>query len=392
MDRIAYTKSGIADKLRGDFGYAAGFFRYKNWLDRSKTTQYDSIGLFLGRSPTDSDPTSPLDTQEIVHPPADHYCAIFIFANGARCQMESEFTPSRNITLQEAVEEYLSEKAALGALSESTVYNRRYELNRFTEFCQDQKIDKARDITKNTVITYLLGINVNKASKVSIMFILTGFMDFLVNEALMLDNLAAAIEKPKIYMPKTDYLTYDELERLFAAEANFAPKKSVDRNILLFGLFTDICLRVSEVINLKLEDVRLDQKEVWVTRKQQKTDNIPLNADLVEKFLNWYAVRPRYKGNDLPWVFLSTHGQQLKRRQVHYIVSMALRRAGIAKRKQGPHLLRHSGASLKARAGENLIMIQYLLGHENLNTTRRYLHFNWSDLQEMVDRSPLIGK
>lgn len=392
MDRIAYTKSGIADKLRGVFGYAAGVFRYEKRLDRSKTTQYDSIGLFLGRSPTGFDPAPPPDPQEITRSQADNYCAIFIFTNGARSQMKPEFTPSREITLKEAAEEYLSEKAALGALSETSVYNRRYELNRFTEFCHERKVDYAKDITKNTVITYLLGINVNKASKVSIMFILTGFMDFLVDEALMLDNIASTIEKPKTYMPKTDYLTYDELERLFAAEANSAPKKSVDRNLLLFGLFTDICLRVSEVINLKLEDVRLDQKEVWVTRKQQKTDNIPLNADLVEKFLNWYAIRPRYKGNDLPWVFLSTHGQQLKRRQVHYIVSMALRRAGIAKRKQGPHLLRHSGASLKARAGENLIMIQYLLGHENLNTTRRYLHFNWSDLQEMVDRSPLIGK
>jgi site-specific recombinase XerD len=68
-------------------------------------------------------------------------------------------------------------------------------------------------------------------------------------------------------------------------------------------------------------------------------------------------------------------------------VSQALHRAGILKRKNGPHILRHSGASLKANSGENLIMVQYLLGHENLNTTRRYLHFDWEDLKKMVERS-----
>ena len=91
------------------------------------------------------------------------------------------------------------------------------------------------------------------------------------------------------------------------------------------------------------------------------------------------------KNNDKDMVFLSSHGKQLKPRQVHYIVSQSLQRASIVKRKQGPHLLRHSGASLKAQRGENLIMIQHLLGHENLNTTRRYLHFAWEDLKEMVD-------
>ncbi|WP_166404973.1 tyrosine-type recombinase/integrase [Desulfonema ishimotonii] len=217
-------------------------------------------------------------------------------------------------------------------------------------------------------------------------------MDYLVSEALILDNIAANIDKPKIYPPKTDYLNFNELEQLYQSEAQHASAKMVDRNLLLFSLFTDICLRVSEAINLKMKDVRLENRELWVTRKRNKVDRIPLNDDLADKFLSWYAVRPGFRGSDLDWVFLSSHGQQLRPRQVHYIVSKALQRAGIIKRKQGPHLLRHSGASLKARAGENLVMIQYLLGHENLNTTRRYLHFDWEDLREMVARSPKPGE
>lgn len=306
--------------------------------------------------------------------------------------MNQRFTPERDDTILETVEEYLNEKEAISALSPTSVYNRRYELNRFGNFCKKHKVEKPCDIHKNLVIAYLKENNIAKSSKVGILYVLTGYMDYLVDEALMLDNIASTIEKPKFYLPKTDYLTFAELERVFRSEALNAPPKVVDRNLLLFGLMTDLCLRVSEVINLQLKDVRLENREVWVTRKRDKTDKIPLNDDLVEKFKRWYEIRPQYKGHESqPWVFLSSHGKQLKRRQTHYVVSQALARAGIIKRKQGPHLLRHSGASLKAQSGENLIMIQYLLGHENLNTTKRYLHFNWDDLREMVDRSPRLN-
>lgn len=302
--------------------------------------------------------------------------------------MKEYFSPKREITVNDAVEEYLSEQEAIGALSSSSIRNRRYELKSFSEFCKSHKIEKTADIHKNIVISYLKGKDISKSSKLGVIYVLIGFMDYMVEEELILDNIAASINKPKTYMPKADYLTFSELEKIFQSEAQNAPKKVTDRNLLLFSLFTDLCLRVSEVINLKLEDVRLDTKEIWVTRKRSKVDNIPLNDDIVNKFLNWYEIRPEYKGNELDWVFLSSHGKQLKSRQVHYIVSQALQRANIIKRKQGPHLLRHSGASLKAQAGENIIMIQYLLGHENLNTTRRYLHFNWDDLKKMVERSP----
>jgi len=306
--------------------------------------------------------------------------------------MTEHFKAKRDISVSDSIEEYFDEKEAIDALSQTSIQNRRYELNRFEKFCKSKNIVKPSDIHKNILIAYLKALKISKASKLHIIYILKGYMDFLVDEELILDNIADIIEKPKTYMPKTDYLTFAELEQIYQTEAREAPKKAVDRNLLLFSLFTDVCLRVSEVIHLKLQDVRLDAKEIWITRKRSKVEKIPLNADLIEKFLNWYQIRPEYKGSEQEWVFLSSHGQQLKRRQVHYIVSKALERSGIVKRKQGPHLLRHSGASLKARDGENLVMIQYLLGHENLNTTRRYLHFDWENLKEMVERSPVMGK
>jgi site-specific recombinase XerD len=293
------------------------------------------------------------------------------------------------IEISEAISNYFSEKSAIGAFSSRTIENRKYELNRFNSFCIANQIRKPEDIHKNLIISYLQAQNVSNASKLGILYVLTSFMDYLVEEGLIDENIAAFIRKPKIYPPKTDSLTFGELERVFLSESQNGTPKTAARNLLLLSLFTDVCLRVSEVIDLKQPDVRLDTGEIWITRKRGKVEKIPLNAGLIDRFRDWFVVRERYRGSrESDWVFLSSHGKRLTRRQVHNIVSNALKRAGIVKRKQGPHLLRHSGASLKARSGENLIMIQYLLGHENLNTTRRYLHFDWEELKGLVDRSP----
>lgn len=304
--------------------------------------------------------------------------------------MKNEFEPDRDISLFDAINEYLNEKESISALSQKSIINRRYELNSFAKFCLKHKIEKPWEIHKNLIVSYLKSLKVTNSTKLLKIHILSAFMDYLVVESLILENYAAILDKPRVYAPKTDYLTYEEIERLFRNEAQNATPKTVDRNLLLLTLFTDLCLRVSEAVNLKLADVRLDAKELWVTRKRGKVEKLPINDYIADKFSNWYAARENFSGNHLPFVFITSHGKQLSPRQTHYIVRSALERAGIVKRKMGPHLLRHSGASLMAMSGENLIMIQYLLGHENLNTTRRYLHFDWNDLKDMMQRSPQI--
>lgn len=295
-----------------------------------------------------------------------------------------------SLALIDLIDLYFQNKRATNAFSKNTANNRKYELKRFNKFCLEIDITNIEDINKNTIIMYLNDLEISKSSKNNILNTLSAFFGFLHNEGIIKDNFVNNIDKPKIYQPKIDILSYDELEKLFQYEARYGSEKLIDRNILMYTLFVDICLRVSEVVNLSLKDVRLDDKEIWIHRKRDKVDKMPINDNIKNKFLNWYAYRSRNKGRPSPWVFLSTHGKKLTPRQVHHIVKKALLRANIHKRKQGPHILRHTGASLKAKAGENLIMIQYLLGHENLNTTKKYLHFNWLELKEMIDRSPVL--
>ncbi len=302
--------------------------------------------------------------------------------------MPNNFVPAREMEIEKAVDAYLHEKSVVGALSETSVYNRRYELNRFNSFCTSHDVTRVSQIHKNLIIAYLNQLKVQNSTKITILMVLGGFMDYLVDEALVLENIAALIQKPRTYQPDTDHLNTEELKRLFETEAHKAPPKSVDRNLLLLSLFSILCLRVSEVTSLKLTDVRLESQDVWVRRKGGKIARIPLNDHLVELFRKWYAVRMQYKGSDSDFVFISSHGNPLKPRQARYIVGQALKRANIVKRQNGTHLLRHSGASLLSQAGEDPKKIQFLLGHASLATTNRYLHFDEQALQKMIARSP----
>jgi integrase/recombinase XerC len=299
------------------------------------------------------------------------------------------FIPDRQISIEDAIEEYLLYNKSIGTLSDTSVFNRRFELTRFMRYCHNRELKWVNDMNKQVVIAYLSELNVQNNTKKTIMMILAAFFDYLVTENLVLDNLLANVKKPRTFLPEGDFLSLDEINRMFYAEAQNCKEQLVDRNLLLLSLFTVLCMRVAEAIQLQQSDVNLDKKQVWVKRKGGKIAQLPLNLDLVDRFTNWFEMRESFKNADhVPWVFLSTRGQQMTIRQARNVVSDALKKASINKRKKGPHLLRHSGATLYLKQGEDIKTIQYLLGHSNLSTTSRYVHSDSDTLKESIDRCP----
>jgi len=299
------------------------------------------------------------------------------------------FIPDRQIDIENAIEEYLLYNKSIGALSDTTIFNRRCELIRFTKYCNERGLIKVIEIDKLVVISYLSELNIQKNTKKTIMMILGAFFDYLVTENLVLDNLLANIKKPRTFLAESDFLSLEEINQLFYAEAQNSNEKLVDRNLLLLSLFTVLCMRVAEAVQLKQSDVHLDQKQVWVKRKGGKIAQLPLNEDLIDRFSNWFDVRNNFKNaENVPWVFLSTWGNQMTIRQARNVVSDALKKASINKRKNGPHLLRHSGATLYLKQGEDIKTIQYLLGHSNLSTTSRYVHSDSDTLKDSINRCP----
>ena len=175
----------------------------------------------------------------------------------------------RSISIITSIKNYLTDMHVIGTLSDSTVYNRRYELNRFCNFCNKYKIEYVNDISKNVIVSYLQSLRISKSTKSTILSILASYLDFLNTEGLIEDNAAFSIKPPKTNTKPPDHLTTEEMKKLFEVEKQKAPPLLVDRNLLIYSLLFYLCLRVSELINLKKSDVRLtgDRPEIWITRK-----------------------------------------------------------------------------------------------------------------------------
>lgn len=294
--------------------------------------------------------------------------------------------------LEKSVQKYLEEKEVLGTLSNSSIKNRRYELLRFIAFCKKNGIDRPTRIDEDIILDYLKSLNTAKYTQITMLFTLSSYMNFLVKKQIINENYAAKIDKPKMNYPEADYLEFYEVKKLFSCETKTAPRKVKDRNILLLNLFFTLCLRASEAVELNFSDVKLELKQLWIKRKGGKIVKMPLNDELITQFNKWLLMRKEYKGHETNFVFLSSQGNRMTTRQARFVVSNAMRKAKIEKRKKGTHILRHSGATYRLKNGENIRIIQKMLGHKSLAVTEKYMHFNEVELRDMIDRSPKMNE
>jgi integrase/recombinase XerC len=216
------------------------------------------------------------------------------------------------------------------------------------------------------------------------------FARHLVREQILPDDPTSLVGAPKPQQTLPAHLGLAEVERLLAAPEAADPAGRRDRAIL--ELFYASGLRLSELVDLDLEDVNLARRIVRVRGKGGKERLVPFNKTAAEALRAMMAdqgnakfrmqnveVAGRRRRQPL---FLNLRGRRLTTRSVDRIVRRYVREAGLA---QGlsPHGLRHSFATHLLRAGADLRAIQELLGHANLSTTQRYTHLDVGRLLEV---------
>lgn len=298
------------------------------------------------------------------------------------------FEPARITTIRETIEPYLEHGLSLGLLSKATARARRFELTRFSLFCETKGITVPFKMHKNLLVSYIGSLHVLNGTKYTIFAILCAYLTYLVDEGLVFENFLSNMKRPKAYRPEADFLTEEELGLFLRSVAENSRESQVDRNLLLVSLLAVLCLRISEAINLKIEDLDLRAPCLWVTRKGGKVERIPLNEELEQRFESWLELRNSWKGSGLAQVFLSNRGKQMGVRQAQKMITGFLGKAGIVKRQNSAHLIRHSGASAYLKNGTDIKTVQTLLGHSNLSTTSRYVHSTTQALEIAVGRFP----
>lgn len=221
----------------------------------------------------------------------------------------------------------------------------------------------------------------------SIARILSGiraFYRFLILEHVIDNDPTELLETPKIKKSLPEVLSVAEIDRIIAAID--LSKDEGQRNRAIIEMLYSCGLRVTELCQLKLSDLFLDQGFIRVLGKGNKERLVPISNRAIKELQMWFIDRNTIqikKGHE-DFIFLSLRrGTALSRIMIFHIVKELTEICGI-KKNISPHTFRHSFATHLLEGGANLRAIQAMLGHESIATTEIYMHIEKSKLREEI--------
>jgi integrase/recombinase XerC len=210
------------------------------------------------------------------------------------------------------------------------------------------------------------------------------FYDYLIKENEIEVNIFTNLETPKVPKKLPKLIQDEEIEMLFKSIDRFKPLGF--RNYVLLDLLFSCGLRASEVVDITIKDIQLDQEQILIHGKGSKDRYIPLHQRLVQDLRQYLTyIRPILlsKGpitSELK-VFINYKGTPLTVRGLQIILKQIIKNSGETY-KIHPHMLRHAFATTLLNHGADLRVVQELLGHEHLKSTQIYTHVSSEKLKE----------
>jgi site-specific recombinase XerD len=211
------------------------------------------------------------------------------------------------------------------------------------------------------------------------------FFNYLDTKIKILDNNPAnELERPKIYSRHPVHLQLSEAQKLINSIEGI--HKERDRAIII--LFLNCGLRLSELTNIKIDDIQGDT--LRVIGKGNKERTVYLNNACLRAIKNYMRVRPNEGIKDPLALFISQQKQQISQRTVQHLVKTQIEKAGLDSGKFSVHKLRHTAATLMYKYGHvDIRALQQILGHENISTTQIYTHIDDEQLRSASQKNPL---
>ena len=209
-----------------------------------------------------------------------------------------------------------------------------------------------------------------------------GFYRFLVQEKILQNDPARLIDLPKSGLKLPHVLSKEEIERLLNAPDT--AKVLGVRDAAMLELLYAAGLRVSELINLKLQDINLEAGFVRIFGKGSRERIVPIGAHAREKVSTYLkTVRPkRLKQASSPYLFIARAAKPMTRQGFWKLLRRYAIKAGL-KKNITPHSLRHSFASHLLEGGADLRAVQVMLGHVDISTTQIYTHVTRDHLKKL---------
>ena len=226
-------------------------------------------------------------------------------------------------------------------------------------------------------------IGVTARSQCRILSGIRSFYKFLVTDGYIQDDPTELLESPQLGDHLPEVLSVEEIDMIESAID--LSKWEGHRNKAIIEVLFSCGLRVSELTNLKLSNLYLDEEYVRVEGKGRKERLVPISQKAIRELGYWFDDRRlmNIKKGEEDYVFLNRRGAHLTRTMILIMVKKYAEEAGI-KKTISPHTFRHSFATALLEGGADLRVIQAMLGHESIGTTEIYTHIDTHTLREAI--------
>jgi len=269
-------------------------------------------------------------------------------------------------------------------LSEHTVKNYFRDIDMLIQLNKNLSLEdlKSNDVRRSISSLHAKGLSSSSLSR--ILSAWKGLFVFLMDQHNFRHNPVLEIKAPKKTKKLPQILSVDQTIKLVnIKDDDFISIR--DRAIL--ELFYSSGLRLSELVNLKLEDINLPDEIISVLGKGKKMRMVPLGTEAILSLKKWVKTRSELKNvDDNLYVFLTKQAKNLSQRAIQYRLKFWAKKQGISENIH-PHLLRHSFASHLLQSSQDLRAVQELLGHENISSTQIYTHLDFQHLSKSYDQA-----
>lgn len=290
--------------------------------------------------------------------------------------------------MQDLIDQFLSyiDRANTGSLHTKEAYQK--DIQDFYTYLEEEHVKGFEDVDRIIVMNYVgelrsrMGTNgmmknTTIARKLSS---LRSFYRYLNEYIGIPNNPFLYLKSPKPAKRIPEFLFYDEMET-FLSSIDENDDDGI-RNRAMFELMYACGLRVSEVVNLRLDDMDFNDLILRVLGKGSKERLIPFYDFAKDKIIAYLPLRERWMGKEHhPYVFVNQRGKQLTSRGVQYIMEKQARLCNMNIHVH-PHMFRHTFATHLLDNGADLRVVQELLGHSSLSTTQIYVHVTQERLKQ----------
>ncbi len=288
---------------------------------------------------------------------------------------------------QNPVEEYLMHLKIERGLADNSIESYQRDIKHYTQFLEKEKINDWNEIDRYVIVLFLQRLKESGKSDNSIIRMtssLRQFHQFMRQEKFTIKDVMQSVDTPKKAETLPKVMSMKEVDKLLETPDTETEIGLRDRAILEVMYATG--LRISELINLKMNELHLTMGFIQTIGKGNKERILPIGGMAIQ-YLNEYLEdsRPIFESRsaeESPYVFLNSRGKGLSRQGVWKNIKKTVQLAGI-KQNVTPHMIRHSFATHLLENGADLRIVQELLGHSDISTTQIYTHITKARMKDI---------